>query len=113
MGRRRWTAEQKFAIVLQGIKGETTGAQLCRDHGISQVQYYQWRDQFFAGAKQRLNGKRAQNGIPEKAKIRELERIIGKQTVTIEILKKINKWRKSSRSGTYAHTIRVYGNCSL
>lgn len=72
MSRRRWTAEQKFAIVLQGIKGETTVAQLCRDHGISQVQYYQWRDQFFAGAKQNLNGKRTQNGAPEKAKIKEL-----------------------------------------
>jgi len=47
-----------------------------------------------AGAKQRLNGKRAQNGTPEKAKIRELERIIGKQTVTIEILKKNQQMEK-------------------
>ena len=96
MGRRRWTAEQKFAIVLQGIKGETTVAQLCRDHGISQVQYYHWRDQFFAGARQQLNGKRTQNPKywGEKAKIRELERIIGKQTVTIEILKKIQQMEK-------------------
>ena len=91
MGRRRWTADQKFAIVLQGVKGETTVAQLCRDHRISQVQYYQWRDQFFTGAKQQLNGKRARNGTPEKARISELERIIGKQTVTIEILKKIQQ----------------------
>ena len=89
MGKRHWTAEQKFAIILQGIKGDTTVAQLCRDHGISQVQYYKWRDQFFTGAKDHLNGKRAQHNSPEKAKIRELERIIGKQTVTIEILKKI------------------------
>ncbi len=89
MSRRRWTAEQKFAIVLQGIKGETTVTQLCRDHGISQVQYYKWRDLFFAGAKDNLNGKRVQNTTPEKSKIKDLERIIGKQTVTIEILKKI------------------------
>lgn len=91
MSRRRWTAEQKFAIVLQGIKSETTVTQLCSDHGISQVQYYKWRDQFFAGAKQQLNGKRAQNGTLEKVKIKELEHIIGKQTVTIEILKKIQQ----------------------
>jgi putative transposase len=89
MGRRKWTAEQKFGIVLQGIKGETTITQLCSDHGISQVQYYKWRDQFFSGAKQNLNSKRAQNGTSERMKIKELERIIGKQTVTIEILKKI------------------------
>lgn len=94
MGRRKWTAEQKFAIVLQGIKGSTSIAQLCRDHGISQVQYYQWRDQFFEGAKQRLSGKVNQNGSADKAKVKELERIIGQQTVTIEILKKIQQMEK-------------------
>ena len=83
------SAEQKFAIVLQGIKGETTITELCNEHGISQALYYKWRDQFLAGAKQNLNGKRKPNGMSEKAKIKELERIIGKQTVTIEILKKI------------------------
>ena len=91
MGKRKWTAEQKFAIVLQGVKGDMPVTQLCSEHGISQVQYYKWRDQFFAGAKQNLNGKRQQNRTPEQAKIKELERIIGKQTVTIEILKKIQQ----------------------
>ena len=38
MGRRKWTAEQKISIVLQGIKGETSIAEICRNHGISQVQ---------------------------------------------------------------------------
>jgi len=89
MGRRIWTADQKLAIVLQGIKGNTTISELCREQGISQVQYYKWRDMFFEGAKKQLAGKRALNGTPEKAKIKQLERIIGRQTVTIEILKKI------------------------
>ena len=90
MGRRKWTAEQKMAIVLTGIKGETSVAELCRDHSISQVQYYKWRDMFYEGARQRLNGRSQSNGSnADKAKIKELERIIGKQTVTIEILKKI------------------------
>lgn len=89
MGRRKWTAEQKLAIVMQGIKGKTTITELCREHGISQVQYYKWRDLFFAGAKERLSGKNRTNGTPDKAKIKQLERIIGQQTVTIDILKKI------------------------
>ena len=94
MGRRKWSAEQKFAIVLQGVKGSVSIAQLCRDHGISQVQYYQWRDQFFTGAKEQLSGKANVNGKSDKAKIKELERIIGRQTVSIEILKKIQEMEK-------------------
>ena len=94
MGRRKWSAEQKFAIVLQGVKGSVSIAQLCRDHSISQVQYYQWRDQFFTGAKERLSGKANVNGKSDKAKIKELERIIGRQTVSIEILKKIQEMEK-------------------
>jgi len=92
MGRRKWTAEQKMSIVLQGIKGETSIAEICRNHGISQVQYYKWRDLFLEGAKKRLNGKSHSNRSNSYiAKIKELERIIGKQTVTIEILKKIQE----------------------
>lgn len=90
MGRRNFTAEQKMSIVLQGIRGETSVAELCRSHAISQVQYYNWRDLFFEGGKQRLNGKAQHtDSTAEKAKIKELERIIGRQTITIEILKKI------------------------
>lgn len=89
MGHRQWTAEQKLAIVLEGIKGATSVAELCRTHGINQVQYYKWRDLFLEGAKQRLAGKTPLNGsAPDKAQIKELERIIGKQAITIEILKK-------------------------
>jgi putative transposase len=92
MGRRKWTAEQKMSIVLQGIKGETSVAEICRNHGISQVQYYKWRDLFFEGAKQKLDGKsNSNNYVVYKERIKELERIIGKQTVTIEILKKIQE----------------------
>lgn len=88
MGRRKWTADQKLAIVLQGIKGKITITELCREHSISQVQYYRWRDMFFEGARKQLSGKRSENGTTEKAKIKQLENIIGQQTVAIKVLKK-------------------------
>ncbi|MFC1724366.1 transposase [candidate division KSB1 bacterium] len=88
MGRRKWTADEKIGIVLQGLRGEVNVSQLCRDHGISQVQYYKWRDQFLKGAKEGLSGKDSQNRGTDKVKIKELERIIGCQTVAIEALKK-------------------------
>ncbi len=46
MKRRKWNADEKLAIVLMGIKGEKSVAQICREHQISQAQYYKWRDKF-------------------------------------------------------------------
>ena len=55
MSYRKWSSSQKMAIVLEGIKTSITVAELCRKHGISQTQYYKWRDQFLEGAKQGLS----------------------------------------------------------
>ncbi len=88
MPQRKWTSEQKMAIVLEGLRGHAKVADLCRQHGLSQNQYYTWRDQFLEGAKERLAGRKAAPGS-DPAQIRALERIIGRQTMTIEILKKI------------------------
>ncbi len=43
---RKWSAEEKTAIVLEGMKGEKSIAEICRDHQISQNLYYRWRDRF-------------------------------------------------------------------
>ena len=44
--RRQWKAKEKAAIVIAGLQGSSTIAELCNKHGISQGQYYQWRDRF-------------------------------------------------------------------
>lgn len=44
MERRKWTGQQKLQIVLEGLKGALSVAELCNRHQISQAQYYQWRD---------------------------------------------------------------------
>ena len=54
MPQRKWTTEQKMAMVLEGLRGQTKVAEICRQHSISQNQYYLWRDQFLAGAQERL-----------------------------------------------------------
>ena len=51
MKRRKWDAQTKATIVLQGLKGQAV-AELCTEHHINQAQYYQWRDQFLAHAGQ-------------------------------------------------------------
>ena len=49
MKRRNWSNEQKTQIVLEGLRGRSVG-EVCSEHGISQAQYYQWRDRFLSGA---------------------------------------------------------------
>ncbi len=44
---KRWTAQAKMEIVLEGLKGqETVVAELCRRVGISQSMYYEWKENF-------------------------------------------------------------------
>jgi len=51
---KKLSAEEKMAIVLEGLRGDKTVAEICREHSISQAQYYRWRDKFFEGAKTAL-----------------------------------------------------------
>jgi putative transposase len=85
------SVEEKLAIVLEGLKESTNITELCRTHGISQATYYNWRDKFFDGGKNALaaNGGTAKTaGAADKAKIAELERVIGQQAVEIQVFKK-------------------------
>jgi transposase-like protein len=44
--RRQWSSQEKFKIVLEALSGEKDISLLCKEHKISQTQYYRWRDQF-------------------------------------------------------------------
>ena len=86
---RKLSTEEKMAIILEGLRHEKSISQICKEHGISQAQYYKWRDKFLEGVKEGLgNGKKSKVKQLED-KIDELERVIGKQTIVIETLKKL------------------------
>lgn len=65
MQRRTWTADEKLGILLAGLKQTLSVAELCREHQISQTQYYKWRDQFLEGGKQALMG--ASSGVIQRS----------------------------------------------
>ena len=88
MQRRTWTTDEKLAIVMAGLKQIQSVAELCREHQISQTQYYKWRDQFLEGGKQALMGAKHEATKQFERKVEQLEQIIGKQTVALEVLKK-------------------------
>ena len=54
--RRRYSAEDKIRIVLEGLKGEESIAELCRREGISPNLYYNWSKEFLEAGKRRLMG---------------------------------------------------------
>ena len=79
--------EEKLAIVLEGIKEKRSVSDVCREHQISQTLYYRWRDKFLeAGKKGLINGAGDDNVY--RVEIEKLQKIIGKQAIQIEILKK-------------------------
>jgi transposase len=53
---KKYSAEEKIHIVLDGLRGETTIAELCRLEGIIQNLYYKWHKEFLEAGKQRLAG---------------------------------------------------------
>ena len=54
--RRKFTAEEKIRIVLEGLKGESSIAELCRREGIVPNLYYRWSKDFLEAGKKRLQG---------------------------------------------------------
>lgn len=54
--RRKFSAEEKIRIVLGGLRGEDTIAELCRREGIHQNLYYNWTREFLEAGKKRLSG---------------------------------------------------------
>ena len=54
--RRHFSAEDKIRIVLDGLRGEDSIAELCRKEGIAQSLYYVWSKEFLEAGKRRLAG---------------------------------------------------------
>ena len=62
--RRHHSAEEKIRIVLEGLRGEVSIAELCRKEGINQNLYYRWSKEFLEAGKKRLAGDTAREAKP-------------------------------------------------
>jgi len=54
--RRNYSSEEKIRIIIEGMRGEMTIAELCRKEGLSQGLYYKWSKDFMEAGKRRLSG---------------------------------------------------------
>ena len=91
--RKRHSAEEKIRIVMDGLRGEDSIAELCRREGIAQSLYYSWSKEFLGAGKKRLAGDTAREASSEEVKelrreARQLKEIIAEQSLEIRLLKK-------------------------
>jgi transposase len=54
--RKKYGAEEKIRIVLEGLRGESSIADICRREGIHTTQYYKWSKAFLESGKRQLSG---------------------------------------------------------
>ena len=66
--RRQFSAEEKIRIVLSGLRGEDSIAELCRREGIVQNLYYRWSKDFLEAGKKRLAGDTARAATSDEVK---------------------------------------------
>jgi transposase len=66
--RRQYTAEEKVRIVIAGLRGEDSIAELCRKEGINQNLYYRWSKEFLEAGKKRLAGDTAREATSDEVK---------------------------------------------
>jgi transposase-like protein len=84
---RTWTVAQKLEIVLVGLRGDGSVAEVCWEHQISENLFYTWREKLLEGGSERLAGKEERTELVElRKRVRELERALGRKTYELEIL---------------------------
>lgn len=91
--RRQYTTEEKIRIVLEGLKGEESIAELCRREGISQSLYYSWSKQFLDAGKDRLAGNTKREATSDEVKgLRrendQLKQLVAELALNNRVLKK-------------------------
>ena len=85
MKRRKWTAEEKFKIVIEGLQGAVTISELCNRYQITQAQYYQWKDRLLGdGHKVFARGGVEKQSSQLEAENRKLKEIIGDLTIELK-----------------------------
>ena len=91
--RKQYSAEEKIRIVLDGLRGEETIAELCRRESIAQSIYYKWSKEFFEAGKRRLAGDTARAASTGEVtalrrEARDLKEVVAEQTLELRLRKK-------------------------
>jgi transposase len=91
--RRQYSAEEKVRIVIAGLRGEDSIAELCRKEGINQNLYYRWSKDFLEAGKKRLAGDTAREATSDEVKAiqgqaRQFKELLAELLLENRLLKK-------------------------
>jgi transposase len=91
--RKHHSAEEKIRVVLEGLRGEYSIAELCRREGIAESLYYSWSKEFLEAGKKRLAGDTARAATSGEVKdlrreVREMKVLVADLTLENRLLKK-------------------------
>ena len=91
--RKKYSAEEKIRIVLEGLRGEVSIAEICRREGINQNLYYKWSKDFLEAGKSRLQGdtqRQATSGEVEniRRENEQLKQLVAELALRNRVLKK-------------------------
>src|ERR671926_458883 len=95
--RRQFSAEEKIRIVLEGLRGEESIAELCRREGIASSMYYGWSKEFLEAGKKRLAGDTARAATSDE--VRDLRRQASALKEVVADLTLENRLLKKSMTG--------------
>lgn len=90
--RRKFSKDFKLDTVMEGLRGEKSIAQICRERNITDSLYYKWRDIFIENAEEIFEDRRENKKEENEDRIAELERMVGRLTMENDILKKARSW---------------------
>ncbi len=92
---RTFTPEFKAQVVLEILSGAKTSAEICREHELSAQVVNRWKAELIANAPKLFQAEARTS--PEQARIAELERLVGRLTLQLEVAKKASSLLKSRR----------------
>ena len=91
--RKQYSAEEKIRIVLDGLRGEYSIAELCRREGIAESLYYSWSKEFLEAGKRRLSGDTERSATGGEVKelrreVRDMKELVADLALENRLLKK-------------------------
>ncbi len=94
--RRKFGAEEKIRLVLEGLKGDYSIADLCRREGMHPTMYYKWSKDFLEAGKRRLNGDTVREANSEevndlRSENESLKQLVAELSLKNNVLKKTLK----------------------
>jgi transposase len=95
--RRSFSGRFKAQVVLEVLTGVKSAAQVCREHGLKETVLSRWKQEFIERSPELFERQRGDNA--QDARVAELERVVGRLTLELEIAKKASRLLNFQRNG--------------